>query len=127
MKFPLKGIARDSYGNILPGEEINIYDYGTTTPAKIYEFEDEEAEVYNNTLPQATTDLNGFFEVFFDYDDYNMNMKFDVQIGDGFRVDGNEVFFVDSRIVVTEDGSEFDNQKEFNENVDDRTINCGNF
>jgi len=125
MKFPLKGIARDLYGNILQIEDINIYETGTTVPAKVYAFEDDV--VYNDTLPQVTTDANGFFEVFLEYTDYNTNMKFDVQIGDGFQVNGNEVFFVDSRVVITEDGSEFSNQKEFNENVDDRIINCGNF
>lgn len=120
MKYPLKGIGRDSWGNILTGEDINIYETSTSTAAKIYLTEGSEDVI--DTVPQTTTDSNGYFSVWFEYDDYGIDQNFDIQISDEFTITDFDIFLIDTDITASEPGH--DNLADF---IDDRTIDCGEF
>jgi len=73
MRYRVKGIARDSYGNILPNEIISIKLNNSEVNAIVYETEesiDPKNEIYTNEL--------GFFECYFDSSNYtDISQTFD--------------------------------------------------
>jgi hypothetical protein len=91
MKYSLRGVGRNNIGYLTPNENINIYESGTNIPAKVYLNEDDTE--YIDTVPQLTTDENGYFHIYLDTDDYdNADISFDLTIADEFTINDYKLF-----------------------------------
>lgn len=101
MRYNVQGIARDSYGKILPYEDISIFINNTESCATIYNTKDSIEKL--NTCPQIQTDERGIFNIFFDSEDYeDLTTTFDLQIGKQ-KFKYVEPFKVDKRVLNTTD------------------------
>lgn len=102
MRYNVQGIARDSYGIILPKENINIYKHNTSECATVYSSGNSTEKL--DTCPQIQTDVKGEFSVYFDSDDYtDLTITFDFEIEgkNTPKFEDIEVFRVDRRILNT--------------------------
>ncbi len=96
MRYNIHGIARDSFGRILPNEDINVYINGSSVPAIVY-----DNRTSTTGLSSVQTDTSGKFTIYFDSEDYqNLNTTFDL-VFDGDRINDIEVFKVDNRVLNT--------------------------
>lgn len=115
MRYNIQGIARTSYGVILPYNDIKIYINNTNTPAIVYE---SKNSVVKKSI--IKTDRHGKFNIYFDSDDYdynNLNVTFDLEI-DGNKVSDIQVFTTDKRVLNTNETFTEDNIKEVIQNLD---------
>lgn len=78
MRYIYQGRVRDNFGNVVDEQSIYIYLNGTNTAVKIYENETGGSPI--QTLPQISSDSNGFFEIWIDEADYAYTQFFDVVV-----------------------------------------------
>jgi hypothetical protein len=98
MRYRIKGIARDSYGNILPNEKISIKLYNSDINAIVYETEES-----TNPKNEIFTNEFGFFECYFDISNYtNALQLFDFIIGN-LKFEKIDPFFTDKEVLNTID------------------------
>jgi hypothetical protein len=78
MRLVFRGRTRDNFGNVVEGEPIKMYLADTSTPATVYN--QETGGTPTSASPQVETDEYGYFEVWFDPEDYDSVQKFDIII-----------------------------------------------
>lgn len=93
-RFHFQGRVRDSYGNTVKNQPINITITDETAPAKI--FTAYNAGTYVDTLPQITSNTQGFFEFWVDNTVTNDEVYFDIEVGN-FTYERIDIFRPASR------------------------------
>lgn len=96
MRYNIQGIARDSYGKILPQENVNVYESGTSIPAIVYDSKTSSVQ-----KSSVTTAADGRFIIYFDSVDYegNFSQTFDIDL-DGNSLTDIDIFEIQKRAIL---------------------------
>ena len=110
MRYNIHGVARSSYGSVLPNIDVKVYINSINIPATIY-----DSRTSINKKTSIKTDDDGKFTIYFDSEDYKdyegLDVKFDLEIGSN-KIFDVEVFRTDRRVLNTNEFYEEKNIKD---------------
>lgn len=110
MRYNIHGVARSSYGTVLPNNNVRVYINGSDDTAIVY-----NSRTSNDKLSFVKTDEDGKFTIYFDSEDYKdydgLDVKFDLEIGNN-KIYDVEVFRTDRRVLNTNENYEEESVQE---------------